>query len=164
MSLRGIEPVSILFANVQHVECRISMFNLPAYTIQQLMNSSQKRKNPDWHLIHHCLLFIYLFICIFIYVCLFVGGLEVFSCYIAEDYFISKAIFNRLVTAVVLPFNLTVSIFTLPFSWLPKWKLHCQVCNTYLFITFWMLYFIAGVWKWFLVAIQPCRIQLATLF
>ena len=25
------------------------------------------------------------------------GGLEVFSCYIAEDYFISKAIFNRLV-------------------------------------------------------------------
>lgn len=28
----------------------------------------------------------------------FAGGLEVFSCYIAEDYFISKAIFKRLVT------------------------------------------------------------------
>ena len=30
----------------------------------------------------------------FVY-CVSAGGLEVFSCYIAEDYFISKAIFNR---------------------------------------------------------------------
>ena len=39
----------------------------------------------------------------------FVGGLEVFSCYIAEDYFISKAIFNRLAPYPIYPNTLNVT-------------------------------------------------------